>query len=525
MTGKSARPTMSFEIGDIVGTYRILQRLGSGAVGAVYKVEHIITKRVEAMKVVAPDASSTPEQDQRFLREIRLQAGLSHPNIAAVHNAFRENGHLVMIMELIQGKSLKTLMEAGELTFALSIHYACQALAALENAHAHGVVHRDISPANMIVTQDGTLKLTDFGLAKSPADVRLTERGVMVGSLYYTSPEQVRGCETVDRRSDIYSMGAVLYELATGKKMFFSDNAFTLMMCHVGEPPVPPSNVNPDLPPALDEMLLKALDKDPANRFQSAEAFRYALEGLDGGQGAVIRAAAVSGRYWGSWRQLAAGALPVTGALLFSALLALVWRSGALPITHRLAPVAHKPAVAVHKASAPPPTAPPPAPKAEPAVEPKPEPAAAALTAPTPQPPELTSASRPKTRGHVRQAIVPASLPKRDAGRPVQEMEPAEPPPVPKPDAGTLLPAAQPSETVIPSTAANTPGEPRVSPPENRPATAVSQNQAKAEVQPLKKGHNPFRRALTWAAHPFHKTGDADHPATTENSKEQPSVK
>lgn len=271
---------MSFGIGDTVGTYRIVAAIGSGGMGEVFRVEHAVTNRVEAMKVLAAATSSSPEQDQRFLREIQVQAGLSHPNIAAVHNAFWEDGHLVMIMELIQGASLRSLLESGRIPLTTAIDYACQALAALDYAHSQGVVHRDISPANMIVTEDGTLKLTDFGLAKSRNDIRLTQTGAIVGSLPYTSPEQVRGEANVDSRSDIYSLGAVLYEMATGVRLFSSDNPFTLMLAHVEQPPRRPSEVDPALPPVVDEILLKALEKDPERRFQSAELYRCALESI-----------------------------------------------------------------------------------------------------------------------------------------------------------------------------------------------------------------------------------------------------
>ena len=160
----------------------------------------------------------------------------------------------------------------------MAIDYASQALSALQYAHTHGVVHRDISPANMIITKDGKLKLTDFGLAKSLKDIRLTQTGALIGSLYYTSPEQVRGDTNVDARSDIYSMGAVMYEMVTGVKVFSSDNPFTLMLAHVEQAPRRPSEVEPALPQAVNEILLKSLDKDPENRFQSAELYRRALE-------------------------------------------------------------------------------------------------------------------------------------------------------------------------------------------------------------------------------------------------------
>src|SRR5260221_11092739 len=185
-----------------------------------------------------------------------------------------------MIMELIQGASLRTLLEGGRIPLPSAIDYACQALAALDYAHSHGVVHRDISPANMIITQDGRLKLADFRLAKSLQDIRLTQTGALVGSLYYTSPEQVRGEANVDARSDIYSLGAVLYEMVTGLKPFASENPFTLMLAHVEQTPRRPSELDPALPPVIDEILLKALEKDAEKRFPSAELFRCALENL-----------------------------------------------------------------------------------------------------------------------------------------------------------------------------------------------------------------------------------------------------
>jgi serine/threonine-protein kinase len=344
---------MSFRIGDTVGTYKIVAALGSGGMGEVFQVEHAVTRRVEAMKVLAADTACAREQDQRFLREIQLQARLSHPHIAAVHNAFWQNGHLIMIMELIRGSSLRGVLERGRLPLASAIDYGCQALEALDYAHAAGVVHRDISPANMILTEDGALKLTDFGLAKSLNDIRLTQTGTLLGSLYYASPEQIRGTGDVDVRADIYSLGAVLFEMATGEKLFVSDNPFTLMLAHVEQPPRRASEVRGDLLPSLDEILLRALEKDPERRFQSAEMFRCALESLrengDGPAGSAqtrpllhpIAPARLSRRAAGAFAILHSRIAKTAATVLFAAALSYVWFStrGAQPPDFAALPV------------------------------------------------------------------------------------------------------------------------------------------------------------------------------------------
>ena len=246
--------------------------------GEVFQAVHTVTQRVEAMKILAADPASGPERDQRFLREIQLQARLNHPNIAVVHNAFWQDSHLIMIMELIEGNSLRSMLEHGKLPLPVALDYASQALRARDYAHAHGVVHRDISPSNMIVTDAGVLKLTDFGLAKSQTDIRLTQTGTIVGSLYYTSPEQVQGQTAIDLRADIYSLGALLFEMVTGVKVFECDKPFSLMQAHVSQTARRASAVCPELPSELDEVILKALEKDRDKRFQSAELFRCALD-------------------------------------------------------------------------------------------------------------------------------------------------------------------------------------------------------------------------------------------------------
>jgi serine/threonine-protein kinase len=268
---------MNISISDTVGPYRILEELGRGGMGRVFKVEHNLTQRMEAMKVLEHGRPEAPEQAERSLREIRVQARLDHPHIAAIHNAFWAGDDLVLVMELIEGCTLCRLLEDGRMPLATAIDYACQALSALSYAHAHGVIHRDVSPSNMMVGPNGVLKLTDFGLAKGPADARVSQGGVPLGSPYYMSPEQVRGTDQADARSDIYSLGAVLYELVTGKKPFEGGSAFSIMVDHVEHPPAPPIEVEPSLPQPLNDAILRSLDKDPSQRFASADEFRQAL--------------------------------------------------------------------------------------------------------------------------------------------------------------------------------------------------------------------------------------------------------
>lgn len=224
---------MNINVGDVVGGYQVLASLGAGGVGRVYKVRHAITGRIEALKVLLPDFAQNEEQAERFLREVKVQANLNHPNIASVHNAFRVGGSLLMVMELVEGESLDRLIARGRLSLQEALGYTSQALAALSYAHGCGVVHRDVKPENMIVTPAGTLKVTDFGLAKTAADIRLTVTGATLGSLYYISPEQVNGVADLDKRADIYSMGAVLYELVTGRRPFEGAQPFHLMLAHV----------------------------------------------------------------------------------------------------------------------------------------------------------------------------------------------------------------------------------------------------------------------------------------------------
>jgi serine/threonine-protein kinase len=251
--------------------------IGSGGGGTVYKIEHLVSRRVEAMKVLPIGLSSDPEQIQRFEREIQVQARLHHPNIAALYTAVRDASTIALIMEFVEGESLQRMLEDGALPVSTAVEFAGQVLAALAYAHSEGVIHRDVAPANIIITHDRIAKLTDFGLARGLDDLRVTNNGAPLGSPWYMSPEQVRNVTEVDPRTDIYSLGAVLYQMVTGAKPFEADNAFSVMRAHVESAPAPPSTLNPSVSRELDATILKALTKQPSERFQSATEFRQAL--------------------------------------------------------------------------------------------------------------------------------------------------------------------------------------------------------------------------------------------------------
>ena len=273
---------MNYEIGSRVGDYEVLEVLGAGGMGRVYKVRNVISDRVEAMKVLLPDLQGDAELADRFMREIKVQASLDHPNIAALHTALRLDNQLLMLMEYVEGVTIETIMRSGRIPIDKAIDYTAQVLSALSYAHAHGVVHRDLKPANIIVTPGGVVKLMDFGIAKMAADRKLTQTGRTVGSLYYMSPEQIKGEVDLDPRSDLYSLGISLYEMVTGARPFQGDSEYSIMAAHLETNPPPPIKVDPNLPPALSEIILMSLEKDPAQRFQTADAFRAALLSVRG---------------------------------------------------------------------------------------------------------------------------------------------------------------------------------------------------------------------------------------------------
>ncbi|HXU48756.1 MAG TPA: protein kinase [Candidatus Binatia bacterium] len=263
-------------VGTRKGDYEILALLGVGGMGQVYKVRNVLSDRVEAMKVLLPNLGDQKMLADRFIREIKVLAGLHHPNIAELRTALTIDNQLVMIMEFVEGTTLAARIQEGGLPYGRSLGYIQQVLSALSYAHSQKIIHRDIKPANMMLTPKGVVKLMDFGIARQDGDVAITSTNSTVGSIAYMSPEQVKG-EHVDPRSDLYSVGVSLYELITGQRPFVGDTGFSIMRAHLETMPKPPIELRPDLPAAISDLILMSVAKDPAKRFQSADAFSRAI--------------------------------------------------------------------------------------------------------------------------------------------------------------------------------------------------------------------------------------------------------
>ena len=250
--------------------------------GRTYHVRNAVADRFELLRILPKELQENREEVDRFLREIKVHSRLSHPNIVAFYTATELDNQLVMTSEFFEGVTLETRLEAGPIPVKEAIACMSQVLTALSYAHEQSVVHREISPANILLGPDGAVKLTGFGLAKSATDPQLTRIGTVMGWLEYMSPEQVTVVETVDGRTDIYSAGAVLYEMVTGQIPFICKTQFDVMAAHVKTPPPPPIGIKPDLSPELNQIILTALEKDPARRFQTAAQFREAIDRVAG---------------------------------------------------------------------------------------------------------------------------------------------------------------------------------------------------------------------------------------------------
>jgi serine/threonine protein kinase len=271
---------MTFEVGTTLGDYEFIEVLHRSNAGITYKVKNITAQRFEALRVLPPNLQNGDQKAERFLREVKIHAAIAHPNIVSFYHATRLNGNLVMTTELIDGVPLDERLKTGPLTLAQALECVRQVLAALECAHERGIVHRDVTTGNILLMPDGTAKLTGFALARASDDTRLTQVGAVLGSLHYISPEQIQGVEDLDGRTDLYSVGVILYELVTGMKPFDSPSQFELMAAQVNDAPAAPIEVNREISFELDHAILKALAKQPSGRFQSAAEFRAQVESI-----------------------------------------------------------------------------------------------------------------------------------------------------------------------------------------------------------------------------------------------------
>jgi eukaryotic-like serine/threonine-protein kinase len=260
------------------GRYRLARRLGSGGMADVWLAEDVELGRPIAIKVLHDRFAQDAQFVERFRREAASAAGLMHPNVVGVFDRGQVDGTYYIAMEYVEGSSLKDLIERG-LTVPQAVEITRQILAAERFAHEHGIVHRDIKPQNVIVDPAGRVRVLDFGIARAGAS-EITQTGSVMGTAQYLSPEQAQGLD-VAPASDLYSTGVVLYEMLTGRVPFEGDSAVAVALKQVSEQPAPPSSLNPGVPPALDAVVLRALAKDPANRFTSAEEFSRALDAAE----------------------------------------------------------------------------------------------------------------------------------------------------------------------------------------------------------------------------------------------------
>ncbi|MBL8401347.1 MULTISPECIES: serine/threonine-protein kinase [Candidatus Accumulibacter] len=263
----------------VIGDFELVAKIGEGGMGEVFKGRDPMLERDVAIKSLRPEFAARADILERFRTEAVALARLNHPNIAGVYRFFRHADQYYMVMEFVAGETLDQLVvRRGALPWQEAIRYGIAALNGLEHAHRAGVVHRDIKPANMMVAVDGSLKLMDFGIARILEKMRLTRSGHLIGTLEYMSPEQVQGRD-VDARSDLYSLAVVLFELLTGRVPFSKGTDFEIMKAQIEEPPPPLRQFAGSLPVVLENILSRALAKDPAQRYPDASAFRNALEG------------------------------------------------------------------------------------------------------------------------------------------------------------------------------------------------------------------------------------------------------
>jgi len=372
-------------IGKVLGHCTLQRKLGQGGMGAVYLAHHPGLNKAIAIKVLPGDLANNPEFRERFIREARLAARLEHPNVVQVHDVGYEMGVHYIAMQFIEGKSLDAILkERKKLAVGEALSTTKRVAAALAAAAKLGIVHRDIKPHNILISKDGVVKVADFGLAKDEdANRSISEPGTVMGTPYYMSPEQAKGLN-VDHRSDLYSLGATLYHMLTGKRLFDGGSPVAIVMKQASdEEPVPARQLESSIPAPVDSFLTKLLQKDPANRYQTADDAIRALDALKQPAGPATAVVPPPPQ-----RKAAMVAIPIIAILVFGIILGLVLGRGG-------------------KAPAPP-VAPPPA------------------QAPGPKPPEEKPAEKPVEKPIDKAADKPAEKTAEEKAAPAREPTPRE---------------------------------------------------------------------------------------------------
>jgi serine/threonine protein kinase len=275
-----------------IGRYRVLGELGRGAMGVVYRAEDPMLNRTVAIKTIlmASDPAVRAEYEARFRQEAKAAGGLNHPNLITIYDIGHEGDMAYMAMEVLEGVELRDMMKRGGLELPFVLEILAQVADGLAFAHERGVVHRDVKPGNIMIVGERRAKVMDFGVARMRASDIETQVGAVLGSPKYMSPEQVTG-SPIDGRSDVFSLGVILYELAAGAPPFSAPDVQQYMLQIAGATPAPPSTLNPALPPMLDLIVARALEKDPARRYQSAADLAADLRACLGQPGVATAAA------------------------------------------------------------------------------------------------------------------------------------------------------------------------------------------------------------------------------------------
>src|SRR5262245_36934293 len=283
--------------GSSIGHYKILAMIGSGGMGEVYRASDSRIGRDVALKILPPQFSQDPDRLRRFEQEARAAGMLNHPNIVSIYDTGTNNGSPYLVSELLQGEVLQQKLRGQPLPVRKAGDYALQIAKGLSAAHEKGIIHRDLKPGNIFITKEGRAKILDFGLAKlthhevnpsAPSEhIDLTETGVVLGTIVYMSPEQVTG-RKVDHRSDIFAFGSVLFEMLSGKRPFGGETQIEIMHAILKTDPLELSQSNGTIPPSLERIVRRCLEKDPDHRFQSTSDLAFALESLSSTSGTAV---------------------------------------------------------------------------------------------------------------------------------------------------------------------------------------------------------------------------------------------